>query len=106
MSVRRTIGPVLVALSLSLVPATALAAPVTVGQMPSASPPAECTGGFSDVTQSTVAAGRDYVVPSGYTELTSWSTFASEGAGQEIALKVFHPSAPSNMKLAPTSAGR
>jgi hypothetical protein len=64
---------------------------VTIGQLPPSVPVPGCTNGPADVVPLTVAAGSDYVVPPGYTEITSWSTFASEGVGQKIALKVFHP---------------
>jgi hypothetical protein len=67
------------------------AAPVTVGQLPPTVPLPGCANGPADVVQLTVAAGSDYVVPPGYTEITSWSTYASEGVGQILALKVFHP---------------
>jgi hypothetical protein len=67
------------------------AAPVTIGQLPPSVPVPGCANGPADVVSLTVAAGSDYVVPSGYTEITSWGTYASEGVGQILALKVFHP---------------
>ncbi len=66
------------------------AAPVTFGQLPPNVPIAGCANGDADVTQLTVAAGSGYVVPPGYTTITSWSTFASEGSPQKVAFKVFH----------------
>ena len=67
------------------------AAPVTIGQLPPSVPAPGCSNGDADVTQLTVAAGSGYVVPPGYTTITSWSTFASEGFPQKVAFKVFHP---------------
>ena len=36
------------------------------------------------------------MIPPGYTEIVSWSTYASEGAGQMLGLKVFDDNLPSN----------
>ena len=67
----------------------AAAAPVTVGQLaPGGSPPI-CMGGPADAFNTAVAAGNTYVVPPGYTTVTSWSTNAATGAGQTLKLKVF-----------------
>lgn len=70
---------------------SANAAPLTIGQLPSSAPAPGCANGPFDLVPLTVASGSDYVVPPGYTEITSWSTYASEGVGQKLALKVFHP---------------
>jgi hypothetical protein len=77
-------------LILALETTAAQAAPVTIGQRPPTAPFAVCPGGDFDLAQLTVAAGSDYVVPPGYTEITSWSTYASEGVGQILTFKVFH----------------
>jgi hypothetical protein len=51
-------------------------------------PPPSCTA-KADVFQSAVSSGSTYIVPPGYTTLTSWSTNASAGAGQMMKMKVF-----------------
>src|SRR5205807_8151607 len=70
--------------------ATATAAPVTIGQLPSTAPTAMCSGGPLDLVQTALAAGNSYVVPAGYTTLTSWSTSAAAApAGQMLKMKIF-----------------
>jgi hypothetical protein len=90
MWVRRAIGPVLAAVVLAAVPATAASAPVTIGQIPTSTPPVICIGGnTADLFQLSVDSGLSYVVPPGYTEITSWSTYASAGDGQVWELRVY-----------------
>ena len=91
MWVRRAIGPVLAAAAvLATVPATAFSAPVTIGQIPTSTPPVICIGGdTADLFQLSVDSGSGYVVPPGYTEITSWSTYASAGDGQVWELRVY-----------------
>jgi hypothetical protein len=65
----------------------------TIGQLapdnpPGTPPPATAVNGPYDEIQSTVE-GTSYVVPAGATRITSWSTNAAEGPGQQLELKVF-----------------
>jgi len=61
----------------------------TIGQLaPGTSPSAYCRSPSYDEVQPTVATGRGYVVPAGGV-ITSWSTNAAAGAGQQLELKVF-----------------
>ena len=39
--------------------------------------------------QPTVTSGNTYVVPAGGVAITSWSTNAAAGAGQQLKMKVF-----------------
>jgi hypothetical protein len=90
MWVRRAIGPVLAAVVLAALPATAASAPVAIGQIPTSTPPVICIGGnTADLFQLSVDSGSGYVVPPGYTEITSWSTYASAGEGQVWELRVY-----------------
>ena len=77
------------AMGLALGVGPASAAPVTIGQLAPNNPPDTCNRGPVDVLQSSVASGASYVVPPGYTRITSWSTNAGAGAGQTFELKVF-----------------
>jgi hypothetical protein len=66
------------------------AAPLTIGQLPPSAPPASCSAGPFDVIQHGVSSGRDYVVPEGYTKISSWSTYGgTEVEGQSLEMKVF-----------------
>jgi hypothetical protein len=85
--VRRGLVSSLVALA-GLAGASPAAASVTIGQLAPASPPAIC-GGSYDILQPTVTSGSTYVVPAGGVAITSWSTSAAAGAGQELKMKVF-----------------
>ena len=75
--------------SVLIAPAGAEGAPVTIGQLPESLPPTTCNAGPFDSLQHTVRQGSDYTVPAGYSKMTSWSTFAGEGAGQTLTMKVF-----------------
>jgi hypothetical protein len=88
---RFSLASVVAALSLtaSASPATAS---VTIGQLPTTTPPAACST-QRDTTQPTPTSGNTYVVPAtggiiSWT-VTSWSTFASADAGQSFAMKLF-----------------
>ena len=66
----------------------------TIGQLapdnpPGTPPSATATNSPYDEIQSTVESGNSYVVPPGATRITSWSTNAAEGAGQQLEFKVF-----------------
>ena len=66
----------------------------TIGQLapdnpPGTPPPALAVNGPYDEIQTTVESGTPYVVPAGATRITSWSTNAAEGVGQQLELKVF-----------------
>lgn len=73
--------------------ATATAAnAVTIGQLAPGSPPvATAISSPFDFIQATVTSGTSYVVPAGGSEITSWSTNAAAGAGQQLKFKVFRP---------------
>ena len=66
----------------------------TIGQLapdnpPGTPPPAIAVNGPYDEIQSTVENGTSYVVPPGATRITTWSTNAAEGLGQQLEFKVF-----------------
>ena len=86
---RRAAPPLIVVVALLAVAAPANAAPATIGQLGPSNPPVICTGGPADFFNSAVSSGSSYVVPPGYTRITSWSTNAGAGAGQTLKLKVF-----------------
>jgi IPT/TIG domain/PASTA domain len=69
--------------------ATVQAAPITIGQIAAANPPAECDGGPTDLLAEGAGAAT-YTVPEDGI-ITSWSTMAASGAGQTLELKVFRP---------------
>ncbi len=69
--------------------ATATAAPITIGQLPSSPPGYVCLNGPGDQFQINVASGNSYEVPPGYTTLVSWSTYSSLGSFEEFALRIF-----------------
>lgn len=81
--------------------AGAEAAPVTIGQVAPGTtpPPISCVIGPFDGFQPAVTSGSSYVVPSGGTRITSWSTYAAEGAGQMLTLKVFRQVSGSTYKV-------
>jgi hypothetical protein len=76
-------------------PAGSEAAPATIGQLPESPPVPGCATGPRDFFQLTPNNGDAYRVPLGYTEIVSWSTYASEGEGQVLELKVFDDHLPS-----------
>jgi hypothetical protein len=80
-------GLVLIAQALVMAVPTAHAA-VTVGMLAPA-PSADCSGGPFDFVQESPSV--DYVVPDGIPSpvVTSWSTNAAPGDGQQLAFKVF-----------------
>jgi hypothetical protein len=88
---RLALAASLAALSLAAIASQATAA-VTIGQLSPDPSTGTCTL-LRDRLQPTVTSGNSYVVPStgGVTSwtLTSWSTAAKAGAGQELAVKVF-----------------
>jgi hypothetical protein len=92
---RRLKGFALVASIASLLLATsasAATASVTIGQLPTTTPPPACST-QRDTTQPAPTSGNSYVVPAtggiiSWT-VTSWSTFASADAGQSFAMKFF-----------------
>jgi hypothetical protein len=97
MPIRRLLASTMVlAISALATGPAAVAAPVTIGQLPESVPIAGCANGPRDVFQLTLSGGSEYVVPPGYTEIASWSTYAAEGAGQLLGLKVFDDHLPSD----------
>ncbi len=77
------------ALAALALPARAAAA-VTIGQVPSAPPPATCNGGF-DYLETSVTGGTLYVARQAGT-ITSWSTNAAS-AGATYTLKIYRRTA-------------
>lgn len=73
-----------------LAPASGEAAQIVLGQTASAiQPPLECElEGPADEVQLSVESGAQYYAPTAGV-ITSWSTFAHQGAAQSLALKVF-----------------
>jgi hypothetical protein len=72
-----------------LASASTAGASVTIGQLaPGVAPLAIC-GGSYDLVQPTVTSGTTYVVPAGGVAITSWSTNAAAGSGQQLKMKVF-----------------
>jgi len=62
----------------------------TIGQLAPGTPPApSATDSPYDYLQPTVSSGTPYVVPAGATTITSWSTNAAAGDGQQVIFKVF-----------------
>jgi hypothetical protein len=90
--------PLGLAAALAALTATAspAAAVTTIGDLPALTPPAICTSGVADIAQQSVSTGPGFTVPAGYTTLTSWSTYAAAGAGQEMSMKVFRKAAEPN----------
>lgn len=76
--------------ALGLLPAAAQAQ-VTLGQLAPANPPASCTAGPYDMVPTGVTSGNSYVVPPGGGAITSWSTNAAAGVGQQLKFKVYRP---------------
>jgi hypothetical protein len=73
-----------------LASASGAGASVTIGQLaPGIAPQARCSGMVYDLLQPTVTSGNTYVVPAGGVAITSWSTNAAAGAGQQLKMKVF-----------------
>ena len=76
-------------MAMSLAPSpSAAAAPVTIGQLAQATPPAACTTMAVDIAQPTVTAGNPYVVPGAGT-IISWSHLAGNATGQQLTMKIF-----------------
>ncbi len=87
--VRGGLASGVVALVVGLAGASTAGASVTIGQLaPGIAPPAIC-GGLYDLVQPTVTSGNTYVVPAGGVAITSWSTNAAAGSGQQLKMKVF-----------------
>jgi hypothetical protein len=93
--IRLSVAAVLAAIAALGISSSALAQ-VTVGQTaPGPDPKIRCEFGTPyDELQISVAAGPSYVVPAPGGVLTSWSTNASAGASQVLALKVYRPVSP------------
>jgi hypothetical protein len=81
---------VLLSLSLLAVTASAASAQTTIGELaPGTNPFLYCTNGpYDGATTGTAAA--TYTVPTAGV-ITSWSTNAGEGAGQQLTFKVYRP---------------
>jgi hypothetical protein len=78
--------------ALMLFPAgSAQAAPVTIGQLAPANPPAYCTLGPFESLPIPPTPGASYSVPAPGGVITSWSTNATAGAGQSLEFKIFKP---------------
>jgi IPT/TIG domain/PASTA domain len=74
--------------------APAAPAQITLGQMaPGTAPAAICNTSPYDMVPGAVASGNGYAAPTAGV-LTSWSTNAAAGAGQDFDLKVFRPVGP------------
>ncbi len=71
--------------------ASAQAAPLTIGQLAPANPPAYCNLGPYEAVPITPTPGASYAVPAPGGVITSWSTNATAGAGQTLEFKVFKP---------------
>ena len=84
----RGLVPGLVAL-VGLWGAATAGASVTIGQLAPGGPPPAICGGSYDLLQTTVTSGTTYVVPAGGIEISSWSTNAALGSGQQLKMKVF-----------------
>src|SRR5262245_39339051 len=84
---RRRVVAAAVALAGTLVAAAPASALVSVGQTAPGPPVAACSAADFDIFSLSAAAGPNYVTPSG--TLTSWSTNATLGAGQQFTMKVF-----------------
>jgi hypothetical protein len=85
----RAIAAVGALVALGPVSASVAATATTIGQIPPATPTAICSNPPADLFQATVGSGSSYTVPPGSTTLTSWSTYAAEGPGQTLKMKVF-----------------
>jgi hypothetical protein len=83
----------LAAALLSLTPAAAVAS-VSLGQLAATPGTGNCSPTI-DRVQATVTGGTGYVVPGGGT-ITSWSTNAGHGTGQQLTFKIFRPVEPGN----------
>ncbi len=95
----RGLGALGIAVCALAVTATAANA-VTIGQLAPGSPPAAVAiSSPFDLIQATVTSGRSYVVPAGGSEITSWSTNAAAGAGQQLKFKVFRHISGSQWKV-------
>lgn len=62
-------------------------------------PPAPSCNTPADYLQPSVTGGTHYVVPANGETITSWSTNASQGAGQTMTLKVFRQTAGSTYEV-------
>lgn len=69
--------------------ASAQAAPLAIGQLAPANPPAYCIEGPYESLPITPTPGASYAVPAPGGVITSWSTNATAGAGQTLEFKVF-----------------
>lgn len=87
---RRWFGAVLAMIVvLGALTAAPAVAQVTIGQTPSSPPsPLYCVNSPFDAIQFSHVSGPGYVVPAPGGALTSWSTFAGEGPGQQLTFKV------------------
>jgi hypothetical protein len=84
--------------SLGVVSARA-SADTVIGQVaPTPSPPAKCISGPFDELPVGSASGPAYSVPFEGT-ITSWSTQAAAGAGQQLVFKVFRPEGEGKFKV-------
>jgi hypothetical protein len=75
----------------ALAATTAPAPAATIGQLAPAGFTSGVCGLDIDWIQPTVTSGTTYVVPSGFSRITSWSTNATSGGGQNLTFKVFRP---------------
>ena len=88
-----------VVVALLLAASASPAAATTIGQL---APDGFTSFGCSapeDLVQPTVASGTPYVVPSGGTTITSWSTHADSTVGAMFTFKVFRPAGGSNFTV-------
>src|SRR5262245_53867286 len=90
---RRSLLALAVVVAALALPASALAQ-VTIGQTASAiQPPIPCTlEEPADEFQLSVESGAEYYAPTAGV-ITSWSTYAHQGAAQSLTLKVFEKTA-------------
>jgi hypothetical protein len=74
------------------------AATITIGQNAPAPPPATNCTSLADAFTPTVTDGNSYVVPE-EGRLTSWSTNAAAGNGQQLTMKVFRQVSGNNYSV-------
>ena len=83
------------AVALFCVAPAAATASVSLGQLAATPVPEGHCGSTIDRVQQTVTSGTGYVVPGDGT-ITSWSTEAGTGSGQQLTFKIFRPVEPGN----------
>jgi hypothetical protein len=90
MAFRGCAGVLLATLASCVAVCATASADTVIGELAPPSPSAICTAGPFDEAAAGPASAPDYTVPFAGT-ISSWSTQAAAGAGQELAFKVFRP---------------